>query len=135
MEANGYDIQLVSVDRIFLDQENPCFAKLKAQSEVIKYLCENEYVYAIAKDIAKNGLNPLEIFALVPDKMSENVYTVAEGNRRLCAMKLLNDPELAPNSTLKKDFAELSKEWHEVESLPSIVFQSREDVKIWLDRK
>ena len=118
----------------FLIRKIPRFAKLDSQSKIIKHLCEKEYVYAIAKDIVKYGLNPLEIFALIPDKTSESVYIVAEGNRRLCAMKLLNDPELAPNSTLKKDFAELSKEWDEVELLPSIVFQSREDVKIWLDR-
>ena len=36
----------------------------------------------------------MELFALLPD--GDKAYLAAEGNRRLCALKLLNDPDLAP---------------------------------------
>ncbi len=50
----------------------------------------------MAKDIAEHGLNPLELLALITLDDTKAGYYVSEGNRRICAIKLLNDPELAP---------------------------------------
>ena len=89
----------VEVDRIFLDQENPRHKPYKTQAEVIDYLCNHESILSLARDIAKYGLNPIEQFALLDDDESDEdnpAYIVAEGNRRICALKLLHDPDLAP---------------------------------------
>ena len=78
----------------------------KTEAEVIEYLCRHEQVYSLARDIAKIGINPLEIFAVTPaDKKSgrNQSFIVAEGNRRMCALKLLADPDLAP-AKYRKDF-------------------------------
>lgn len=87
----------VEVDRIFLDQANPRHKLYQSQDEVIDYLCQHESILSLARDIAKNGLNPIEQFALLPDDDAEDdasTYIVAEGNRRICALKLLHDPDL-----------------------------------------
>lgn len=67
---------MVDVSRVFLDQDNPRHEPFEDQDEVISYLCEFELVLPIAKDIAKNGLNPLELFALLPD--GKDTYFAAE---------------------------------------------------------
>lgn len=130
-------IQQIFIESIFLDLENPRHEPYQSEEEVIEYLCKNEYVYALAQDIAKVGLNPLEILAVIPNfnsgKKSSKTYVVAEGNRRLCALKLLRDPELAPSEE-RKNFKELSKQWQAFDSLPAIIFENRDEVKDWLER-
>jgi len=107
--------QIVTVDRIFLDLSNPRHKPYKNEAEVIEYLCREEYVYQLARDIANIGLNPLELFALIPlEKRAKGAtasYTVAEGNRRMCAIKLLHDPDLAP-AKQRKGFQKASREYH-----------------------
>ncbi len=56
---------------------------------MVEYLCDKEDVWPLARDITNIGLNPLELFALIPVKGHANAFTMAEGNRRLCALKLL----------------------------------------------
>ena len=41
----------------------PSHEPYQSQDEVIEYLCKEELTLEIAKDIAKNGLNPLELCA------------------------------------------------------------------------
>ena len=111
-------IEIVPIGKLFLLPDNPRHEPLKTETEAIEYLCEKEEVLPIAKDIAEYGVNPLERLALVPLKdssssKSSKSYYVAEGNRRICAVKLLNDPDLAP-SKLKAQFKKLSKEWEPI---------------------
>lgn len=127
-------VQLIDLDKIYLDKENPRHEPLKNESEIINYLCQSEQVYPLAKDIVKHGLNPLEVFAVIDDSDETNeAYIIAEGNRRLCALKLLNDPERAPTKW-KKDFNELSNKWNGTNHATCIIFEDKNNVKIWLDR-
>lgn len=125
----------VDLDRIFLDLENPRHEVYDTQAEVIDYLCKRESIYPLAKDIAANGLNPLELFALIPatDDQEDETYFVAEGNRRICALKLLADPDLAP-AKLRKPFEKLAANWNEQGAVTSVLFADRDDVDLWLSR-
>lgn len=129
-------IQTISVDRIFLDHENPRHKPYQSQAEVIEYLCKDEYVFELSKDISKHGLNPLELFALIPQSKSKDknsTYYVAEGNRRMCAVKLLNDPELAP-ANKRKDFEKAAERATTVKDIQAVIFNNKEEVDLWLDR-
>ncbi len=130
--------QPISVDRIFLDLDNPRHERYRSQSEVIDYLCKNEAVYTLAKDMARIGLNPLELFALIPLDAKEKgrslgVFVVAEGNRRMCAIKLLHDPELAP-ANLRKDFRALAESPRKFSDVLAIVFDDTTQLELWLER-
>lgn len=126
--------EFIPIKSILLDQDNPRHKPLESQTKVIEALCEDDYVFELAKDIASHGLNPLELFALIPNKSQrKNRYIVTEGNRRFCAILLLNDPDLAP-AKIRKSFENLSDAWTPVSKVLSIVFKDREDVKLWLDR-
>lgn len=126
----------VEVDRVFLDQENPRHKPYETQSEVIEYLCNHESILSLARDIVAHGLNPIEQFALIPDDDTEDsaaTYVVAEGNRRICALKLLHDPDLAPTK-LRNGFAQAAKGWAGIGPLPCVIFDDREAVDLWLTR-
>lgn len=134
------DVQTIPVERIFLDLENPRHEPYKNQAEVIDYLCNEEYVYQLAKDISKHGTNPLELFALIPlagekgkGKKVTATYKVAEGNRRMCAIMLLNDPDLAP-ANQRKEFRKLAEESAKISEVLAVIFNNKDQVDIWLDR-
>jgi hypothetical protein len=128
-------MQSVVLDRIFLDLQNPRHEPYENEGQVIDYLCRYENVYPLAKDIVAHGLNPLELFALIPDDAegATNTFIVAEGNRRLCALKLLHDAERAPTKW-RKAFEELAEVWSGAGDLPCAVFPDRQSVDLWLSR-
>lgn len=127
--------EMIDFDRVFLNLENPRHEPFTSQDEAIDFLCTNEYVYELAKDLTKVGLNPLELFALLPSpsRGRRKSYVVGEGNRRLCALMLLNDPELAPPKEREK-FRELAADWKPVPQIFAIVFDKQEDVDQWIER-
>lgn len=126
----------VEIDLIFLDQENPRHKPYDTQSDVIDYLCNHESILSLARDIVAHGLNPIEQFALIPDDFLGDgpaTYVVAEGNRRICALKLLHDPDLAP-SKLRNGFAQAGNGWPGIGPLPCVAFEDRPAVDLWLTR-
>ena len=131
-------IESVPVGRIFLRLDNPRHTPVETEPMAIARLCEKELIYPLARDIAKYGLNPLERFALVPvDKGKTSganaSYTSAEGNRRICALKLLNDPDLAP-ANLRKAFEKLAEDSIAPATVSTAVFDDFESFDLWLDR-
>ena len=138
MATADKSIEAVPVNRIFLALDNPRHEPVGTEAEAIEKLCAKENVFPLARDIAVHGLNPLERFALIPVKKGKGAkaassYYAAEGNRRICAVKLLNDPDLAP-AKLRDAFEKLSKTWRPISTVPAVLFDDLESVKIWLDR-
>lgn len=129
------EINEISIQSIALDLDNPRHEPYQSEDEVIDYLCRNESIYALAQDIVHIGINPLEVLALIPEHSdaTEPRYIVVEGNRRLCALKLLEDPERAPSGE-RKNFKELSARWQPLVTVPAILFEDREAVAVWLER-
>ncbi len=128
----------IEVDRIFLYEENPRHEPIDSQEEIIEHLCKGEQVFNLARNISESGPNPLVLVGVVQIPVSgtsstKKVYQVWEGNRRVCAIKLLNDPDLAPPH-LRKDFARLASESSHVpiKRLPAVVFNDHDDLKYWM---
>jgi hypothetical protein len=132
-------VEAMPVGNIFLYLSNPRHEPVAAEDKAIEYLCNNENVLGLAKDICENGTNPLERFALIPtnqnkSKAGAKSYYAAEGNRRLCAIKLLNDPDLAPKK-MRPEFAKLSAKWtRRVTTVPGVIFGSFDEARTWLKR-
>ncbi len=130
--------EAVEVDRIFLYEENPRHEPIESQEEIIEYLCKDEQVFNLARNISEAGPNPLVLAGLVQipgsgASSTKKAYQVWEGNRRICAIKLLNDPDLAPPH-LRKDFARLASESAEIpiKKLPAVIFEDHDDLKYWM---
>jgi hypothetical protein len=99
-------------------------------------LCNHESILSLARDIVDKGLNPIEQIALLPDEESDDetaTYVVAEGNRRICALKLLHDSDRAL-AKLRPGFVQAAKGWAGVGPVPCVVFEDRAAVDLWLTR-
>lgn len=91
----------------------------------------------LARDIAKNGLSPLENFALVQTTTKpKNNYVSLDGNRRLLALKLLRTPELCTGTDIHAAIKKLAGEAHG--GLPAQVtgiVLDRDSAYKWIQRK
>ncbi|WP_052121861.1 ParB N-terminal domain-containing protein [Gallibacterium anatis] len=82
----------LSITRLYLDSKNPRHIPIENQKEIIAFLIENEKIKPLAKDIAEKGLiNPLDLVGITEENKKK---IVLEGNRRICALKLLLNPLL-----------------------------------------
>ncbi|WP_449221174.1 hypothetical protein [Tistrella mobilis] len=130
--------QSIPISRIFINLQNPRHEPVTHEKNAIEHLCEKENIQALARDIVKVGLNPLEIFGLVQIEGGKSnkerpTYYVAEGNRRFCAIKLLDDPDLAP-ANQRKAFEALSQKWTRLENVNAVVFSTDNEARTWMER-
>jgi hypothetical protein len=88
--------QPIPIERLLLDENNPRFLRPRPQDEILSELAAQRKTLKLAAHIALNGLNPLDQAGVVPSKDKPDRYVVHEGNRRLAAVRLLNNPHLAP---------------------------------------
>lgn len=114
---------------ILLNRENPRHEPKRNQEDIIEYLLADEQVYNLARHISVNGLNPLELIAVFRD--ADGNLIAAEGNRRVCALQLLNDPERAP-SDQRPRFKRLSANGNFPEKLLVAKFDNYEEARPWL---
>lgn len=138
MPATSITTLMVPLGRIFLNHENPRHESVASEAAAIEKLCNKEDVLPLAGDIVKYGVNPLELVGLLQidqKKTDQNnpIYIAMEGNRRVCALKLLNDPELAPPK-LRKSFENLTQDWTAISQVPSVIFSTVAEAKLWMGR-
>lgn len=129
------EFQSIPIERIHLFAENPRHGKITDPEKIIKHLLQDEQVFELAKSIAERTANPLELIGVVrlddKDDSGEPTYEVWEGNRRVCAMMLLNDPDKAPPKWRKR-FEELSKDVELIETVDGRVFDDHEELRFWM---
>jgi hypothetical protein len=138
MATKAITTQTVPLGRIFLNTANPRHEPVSAEANTIEKLCSKENVQELARDIVRHGTNPLDLVGLVPidarkTERGQPNFIVAEGNRRVCALKLLNDPDLAP-ANLRKAFETLSTKAQTITTVTAVVFPTMDDARLWMDR-
>ena len=84
----------------------PAERRSNKQPALLQALLENEDVLSLAKSISAKGLFLHERMIV---RQQGRLYYVLEGNRRLCAIKLLINPELAPTKRQVTTFRRLSE--------------------------
>lgn len=123
----------VSLNRLHLDPLNPRHDPLEDEEEIIAQLYKEELVLNLAKDIvAKGSLSPLDRTGVVEMEGNPGHYVVVEGNRRACALKLLHDPQKAPNVEARAAFETLAKRFSVPSSLSVVVFADRHAARPWI---
>ena len=125
-------IKPIPISKLLLDVENPRHGPITEQSAIVEYLVKNAKVKQLASDIVEKGVSPIDLLAVVDHDSTH--YIAVEGNRRLCALVLLNNTELCPQSE-SKFFKNLSKGGTVPDSINAVVFDSREEANIWIERR
>ena len=107
----------ISIAKLHLYIDNPRLPHAETEEEALYYLIENQRkkLLTLAKDIALHGLSPLDLIAVFPDSHRKGHYFVAEGNRRVSALKLLDNPAL-----IAERIPSLAKAFEKIEISPEI---------------
>lgn len=106
-----YQVSDVPVAELLLDTENPRIRRGLDQRNCIERLLRRKKTFMnLLRDIAENGLS---IEPIVISKNQEGKWVVRDGNRRVAALKLLNEPELCPDPDLRREIEQLAEKYRE----------------------
>ena len=124
----------INIDKLKFDKNNPRLPQKlignEKEADVIDYMLRNGNILELMKSIAETGYSDAEPLLVVLD-MADDKYIVVEGNRRLTAIKLLNNPKLA--KVRRESISEIITEADIIpEDVPVIVYDRREEVLDYL---
>lgn len=123
----------VPLVKLHLDLNNPRHLPAESEDEAISLLYTSEKVEALAADIAdKRAMSPFDIIGVIEMEGNPGHFIAVEGNRRLCSLLLLNDPDRAPTPASRLVMGELSKKVQLPDSIEVVQFDSRADAKYWI---
>lgn len=122
------NIEFIKTDELSFDPKNPRFYRLNDASSdtaVIEEMLDDESVHDLMLSIGQQGYFPGEPLLVFKDGAR---YVVAEGNRRLAAVKLLNGELSAPSRKSKSVEDIRADTSNKPIELPCLVYTSREEV-------
>lgn len=125
--SNTKDINLAD---LLLDEENPRLPTTvgRKQAQMVQYIARTTSITEIMTAIAENDYFPGEPLVVLPGPGGK--FIVVEGNRRLTALMLLQDPSLYPKSRKIREIAETAEFKPVV--IPCVEFKDRDDVVNYL---
>jgi ParB-like chromosome segregation protein Spo0J len=131
-EAERKEVQWVDLDDLRLDPQNPRLREgieNASQPELLAELAKEYELQDLARSIADNGYFSEE--PLVTVKQGSK-WIVVEGNRRLAALQLLDDPDVAPKE-IRKQWLELSASRKKrVVTVPILEYRKRSEITPYL---
>ena len=131
MPEEQKEIEWIPVDQLHFDPDNPRLPSTidkTDEAKVFSWMLTDAMLTELMTSIGAAGYFPAE--PLIAHKVGEN-YEVIEGNRRLAAVRLLRNPELA--TSRKKAVAIVAENATEKpEYLPVIVYPDRSAVLAYL---
>ena len=124
------NFKVLNIDQLEFDEKNPRLPDTvrRKENEIIKYLAEKTGIEDLMTSIGVNGFFPGE--AIVVTQAVKGKYTVIEGNRRLAALRLLQNPGLAGN--IRSIIRASEDAEHKPTQIPVHVVNSRDDALQYL---
>jgi hypothetical protein len=133
----------VGVDDLLLDRENPRIGSVGSQSEALAAIIRlsTRNFKNMLRSIREHGLDPGDSFYLVQEDDEDDEYVVVDGNRRLAALQVLNNPKLLNGTDLsdsmKKSLLNETNGYVRPKDyeISCVLFQSRADAGEWIERR
>jgi hypothetical protein len=126
---------------LLIDEENPRISQPnvgqhKAQQALANH--QQRKLQVLARDIVRHGVDPSNLPIVMPFEDDLKRYVVLEGNRRLAALKALENPESLVDSVTKGVLTEirrLSREYQNnpVEHMQCLVVKDRDEARHWIE--
>jgi hypothetical protein len=122
----------IDLEKLILDPFNPRLPKSyhgASEEKILEYMLLDASLIELMMAIGQNGYFPGEQLLVVKD--TRDKYKVVEGNRRLSAVKLLNNPGLATVQRTKID--QVIRETKERPTkIPCLIFNKEEGIHNYL---
>jgi hypothetical protein len=133
-------IQIKPAD-LLIDEQNPRISQPNAgQHKALQSLAslQNKKLQKLAEHIVQNGVNPADLPIVMPFKDDLSRFVVLEGNRRLAALRALENPELLVNfvdTGVLKAIRRLSSQYQDnpAEQVQCLVVKDREEARPWIE--
>lgn len=133
------EIKFLALPELNVDISNYRIGEFDTQRESIKAMLEQQgpKIVELASDIMDIGLNPTEMFIVIPDPEEDGFYQVCEGNRRTTALKVMETPSLAAGTEVGNAFKALSLRFAEkpIRMVQCAVFEEKIHALPWIVRK
>lgn len=136
------EIKSISVANLKVDQQNPRLGDPRPMSQVDTLVAiahwDERKLLGIAKHVAARGLDPSNLPIVMQEEARSRFYVVLEGNRRITAIKALENPDLvAPgvSPTILKGLKEASADYstRRITTIPCLVVASRIEARPWIE--
>jgi hypothetical protein len=126
------ETKTIGIASLMLDAQNPRHGVVQSQNEAIQAIITEQEgkLVTLARDIAEHGLSPLDRMLVI--KAGRN-YTVVEGNRRIAAVKLLHNPDLAEGTPLERAIKDIAaKASSRPDQIDCAIAPSRDAARHWM---
>ncbi|MFA6729925.1 MAG: hypothetical protein WC152_03500 [Candidatus Izemoplasmatales bacterium] len=133
------EIKQFAITQLLLNSTNPRFDPVQHQVETIEAMLKDQgdKLVVLAKHIVANGLNPAELIIVQPK--DNNQWVIREGNRRITALKILNQPTLIPDAyaKIKRDIKDLSNSTNNdlFKNINCVVINDEKVINEWIRLK
>lgn len=128
------EVTWVPIDQLEFDPRNPRLPdgmENAKQSTLLETLAREYELQQVGQSLADNGYFSEEPLVAVPSRTASH-WTVVEGNRRLAALKLLANPDAAPDA-YRQRWSELAVTRKTIlTEAPILTYDRREDVTPYL---
>lgn len=124
----NFKIRKLSINSLFLDQQNPRIGHAKNQKQAYEFLAQKlkGKLTRLAKNITNNNLHPGK---LIYGYKHNSKTIIVEGNRRLFCLKALSDPDKVKHTKLFNQFKALSNQFDKqyFGKIQVVVYDNAED--------
>ena len=125
---DGQKITYIDIRNLLLDLDSPRLPEDIAetdQKKAFEHIIEQYAINELVQAIGENGYFAGEPLIVIPDPEGSGKYTVVEGNRRLSALMLLDDPDLAQKYYLKNLAEKAKNAKSKPKEIPCVKFTDR----------
>lgn len=132
-DPTANSIQPIALDKLHLDADNPRLPESlkRSEPEMLLHIAETTAIEDLVNAIAENGYFEGEPLVVVEIVSKPGHFTVVEGNRRLTALRLLQNPRTLKEPS-KRLLAIVAEAQHKPDLIPCVVCASRTDVLPYL---
>lgn len=135
------EIESIAPSNLLIDAANPRLREAnQGQRNALRAVATDQKrkLLVLAKDIIEHGLNLSDLPIVTPLKNDRTQFIVLEGNRRLCAIKSLENPDMlvgAVDKSIIDQLKKLSKIYLEdpIDSIMCQVVENAEEAHHWIE--
>ena len=130
----------LTLDKLHFDLMNPRIGSALNQHDNLQKILDDQRgkLAELAEDIVTEGLSPIERLLVIKDEEDSNRFIVVEGNRRLAALRIMDNPAvmggLSVVEALRKRLEKIAKDFdrNAVEPLSCYEVKNRDEANKWI---